>query len=102
MPTKAQMKKELRESLDHWNENLRMCPRIGSKRWFEENCQGTKCALCCRVGCGSCPLNDLGGACCKQWRLLQIRAINNKPIKRNVRAVRDRVAREYVKVGGKI
>lgn len=103
------------KSVEHWDRNIISLERAQGKTkywgeklnrwsWFDRNCMASSCPLCRLLltgnnSCNGCPLDDTNklGDCCKEWRILVSRARAMKPIKRNVKAVRDRIKRELDK-----
>lgn len=104
MPTEKQIDRALLKSEKRWDKNLRDCPSLPKDMhvWFSAVCYGSDCPLCHLYDCvceNGCPLNDNSVACCKQWDKAMRRSHHDLPIKRNVRAVRDRIRRECDKRG---
>jgi hypothetical protein len=112
MPTKRQIKAALKKSLKHWNNNLEYCPKpitVGysptlstkemNANWFKDHANNKVCALCQLFSyCDDCPLfNVKTDKCCTQFMNLMKKGYSGGDIKRNVRAVRDRIQRELDK-----
>lgn len=98
---RALLKSEL-----HWRENVRDFPwrenYTSKDDWFFKNGLSEKCALCClKSGHESCrdmpcPLFDISGPCCEEWR-----SANHTHFlkKRHIHAVHRRIVRECKKRG---